>query len=374
MSPRPASPGVLLINFGEPESPDLETVTRFLERIFHANEDLEAVGSVGSARSRSRELARRRAPGLVAAYERIGGSPLHRQATAQAAALSAEMTRRGTPVVVASGMQFTDPTIPDALEHLREAGVETVSALPVYPLCGPSTTVASLRALARSLATLAWHPHVVEVAGWHRHPAYVTLRAAAIRATARAASADLADDGVELVFSAHGTPLKYVREGSRYVDYVEDWCARVAAELGVTEYTLGYQNHTNREIEWTAPDIDAAVRNLAGSMSTVIVDAVSFVHEQSETLSELDLDLRHEAEGAGLSFHRVPVPHDAPELIGVLADLVEASWGRHSAGLPPADPCVCRPGATVCLNREGALNTLPGPRPPHGGSIRPCDR
>ena len=34
--------------------------------------------------------------------------------------------------------------------------------------------------------------------------------------------------------------------------------------------------------------------------------------------------------------------------------LVEAAWGYPSEELPPLRQCVCRPGADVCLNGEGA--------------------
>jgi ferrochelatase len=343
-------PGILLINFGEPETTDHDEVVGFLERIFMANAELEGPESVDAARARSAELARRRAPGLIVDYRRIGGSPLHRQAFAQAGALAAELRRRGRTIPVECGMQFTRPTISEALERLRDSGTECVSALPVYPLCGPSTTVAALRDVQQSLVEMGWSPDVREIAGWHRHPAYVRLRAAAVSETARAAGLDLADAAVELVFSAHGTPLDYVRKGSRYVRYVEDWCARLAQELGVARYTLGYQNHSNRGVEWTGPDVEAAVTRLAGERSDVVVDAVSFVHEQSETLGELDIDLRGAAEALGLRFHRVPVRHDADELPGVFADLVETSLGERAARMPLPGPCICRPGATVCLN------------------------
>lgn len=46
-------------------------------------------------------------------------------------------------------------------------------------------------------------------------------------------------------------------------------------------------------------------------------------HEQSETLAELDHDLREKAESRGLHFERVPVPHDRPQFTNLLADLVE---------------------------------------------------
>ena len=67
-------------------------------------------------------------------------------------------------------------------------------------------------------------------------------------------------------------------------------CGNVARELGISDYTLGYQNHTNRDIEWTAPEVGTVIREV--DAARVIVDAVSFMHEQSETLAELDGDLR----------------------------------------------------------------------------------
>jgi ferrochelatase len=86
------------------------------------------------------------------------------------------------------------------------------------------------------------------------------------------------------------------------------------------------------------------------------------MHEQSETLAELDIELREVAEEAGLAFHRVPVPHDHPDFSGVLADLVEGWLDAPSPGgaTPdrestserlPLSPCRCRPsGDTYCLN------------------------
>lgn len=348
-----ARDAVLLINFGEPESPEPEGVIDFLERIFLANASLESPADRIQAARRSRELAERRAPALVQDYRRIGGSPLGRQAREQADGLAAALERRGRPVPIELGMQFTEPSIPRALEALADRGVERVLAFPVYPLCGPSTTVQALTDVADALHRMDWSPEVSEITGWHRHPDYVRIRAAAIRAAAAEVDLDPASPDVELVFSAHGTPLRYVEAGSPYVDYVEDWCGLLAGALGVDGYTLGYQNHANRGIEWTAPDIDRAVEALEGR-TAVIVEAVSFVHEQSETLIELDVELREVAEGRGLSFCRVPIPHATPEFCEVLADLVELAAGGRVEGTPELRSCRCRPGAGVCFNGEPA--------------------
>ncbi len=114
---------------------------------------------------------------------------------------------------------------------------------------------------------------------------------------------------------------------------------------------LRYQNHGNRPIAWTQPDNETLLRTVTAER--VIVVPISFVHEQSETLSELDVDLKEVAEEAGLEFHRVPIPHDDERLAAVLADLVEAAVTvGPAAGLQLRD-CRCKPdGGVRCLNGD----------------------
>lgn len=347
--------GVLLLNFGEPEQPTPETVVPFLERIFALNAPLMGPATPEQVRARSRQLAEERAPELIEEYEAIGGSPLHRQAAAQAEALEAELRRRGHDAVVLLGMQFTEPSIAEAVAAARRAGVERLVGLPVYPLAGPSTSVAALEELDREVARQEWGVEVVQVTGWHRHPSYLRLRVDAIRRVLAENGLSFADPGTRLVFSAHGTPMKYLEEGSRYDAYVQEFCAAVADALGVGDYALGYQNHGNRPgVRWTQPDIDRVIAEI--DAERVVVDAVSFMHEQSETLAELDLELRAEAEQRGLGFYRVPIPFDAPEFIALLAELVEP-FARPAAEREAAlrgtglRPCRCKPTpGTFCTN------------------------
>jgi ferrochelatase len=275
---------------------------------------------------------------------------MNSQAVAQAEALEAELVRRGRDPVVLSAFQFTDPLVTEAVGAARAAGVTTLVALPVYPLCGPSTTVAALNDVQKALDASGWEVDFRGISGWHRHPLYLELRADAIRDAAARDGVNLAESSSRLVFSAHGTPMKYVEEGSRYIEYVEEFCRETVASLGIQSFELGYQNHTNRKIEWTQPDIGGLVQSVRAKR--ILVDPISFMHEQSETLAELDIELKEVAESAGLEFHRVPVPHDDERFSRVLADLVEAVLGDESAvaGLT-LRPCRCRAtGDTFCLN------------------------
>ncbi len=357
--------GVIVLNFGEPENPTPEEVIPFLERIFFNNANLEGEVTPEEARRRSRELAERRAPGLIQEYNEMGPSPLNPQARAQAEALQTELRGRGHDATTYSAMQFTEPLIQDAVKQAQEDGVELLVGLPVYPLCGASTTVAALDAVERALEEISW-PGVEfrGVTGWHRHPLYTRLRADGVREAARDAGVELANPRTTLLFSAHGTPIKYLKEGNRYQEYVEESCRAVAEELGVSDYVIGYQNHTNRGIEWTQPDVEQVIQEL--DTDAVVVVPISFMHEQSETLAELDHELREEAEEVGLKFVRVPVPHDDPRFPRVLADLVEPLALADEGATPRAGElrwgrCRCRPRTgSYCLNAP-ALETAASP-------------
>ena len=340
--------GIAVLNFGEPATPDRDAVTDYLERIFLANMDVEGETTPEAARERARSLAERRAPGLTEEYAEIDGSPLNAHAERQADLLEADLRDRGYDVRTYLGYQFTEPFVADAAEAARTDGVDRLVGLPVYPLCGPSTTVQSLEKLSSAVADLDWDVAYHEITGYHTHSAYARLRADAIRRTLARHGLELGEE-TRLVFSAHGTPTYYLDEGSRYVQYVEEYCEMVAAMLGNPPYDLGYQNHANRDVEWTRPDVETVVEETAAER--LVVDPTSFMHEQSETLSELDVELREEAEARGVDLHRVPVPYDDERFVGLLGDLVEPFVAGFDPDYYGLRRCTCRDAPeAMCLN------------------------
>jgi protoporphyrin/coproporphyrin ferrochelatase len=223
-------------------------------------------------------------------------------------------------------MQFTPPFISDAVKQARAAGARPHRGAAGLPAVRPVHHRRGAGAGGGSEMRLQlWSVPLFQVTGWHRHPGYIELRANAIRQVLQANNLSFDDPRTRLVFSAHGTPMKYIREGSRYDIYVRDFCADLARAVGAPEYEIGYQNHTNRPIDWTQPDVEKVIEEI--DADRVVVDAVSFMHEQSETLAELDHELREEAEERGLGFFRVPIHHAAPEFINVW----RTWWSRSCA-------------------------------------------
>jgi ferrochelatase len=343
------STGIVLLNFGEPPEPERERVVDYLERIFLANADLEKYDSQEAARKRSRKLAERRVGALLEEYEEIGGSPLNEQARWQADHLEDRLRDRGYDVTTYLGMQYTEPFISDAAEAARDDGMDRVIGFPVYPLCGPSTNVIALDELEDEIDDLGWDVPFQAITGWHKHPTYNRIRAEQIQNVVDDNGLDLNDDDTALVFSAHGTPKHYLEEGSRYDIYVDEYCAVMGSLLGVDDYNIGFQNHENRDIPWTKPEVEDLIGEI--DAQRVVVEPVSFLHEQSETLSELDIELAEEAEEEGLDFYRVPIPHDDERIPSVFADLLEPFLADFDPGYYQYRQCKCRdkPG-TMCLN------------------------
>lgn len=342
---------VLVIHFGEPDRPNSELVRSYLEHIFFQNAELEEYDSEASARERAAELAARRAPSLIEEYELIDGSPLNAQAERQCRALEETLSTRGFPALTtAVAYQFLEPTIEDVLQRFQETGIEHVIALPVYPICGPSTTVAALERVHEAVEDMHdWTPEVTSVSGWHRHPRYLQLRADNIRSFVADHEFSLDDPDVTMVFSAHGTPQYYLDDGSRYRIYVEEIAGTIADLLGIDNYELGFQNHENRDIPWTEPEIEAVIESI--DAECVVVEPMSFMHEQSETLVELDHDLAAVAEAVNLEFSRIPVPHDDSSFPELLADLVIPILANVDPALYQLRSCQCaNTDRTYCLN------------------------
>ena len=347
--------GVLVINFGEPEQATREQVEPFLERIFLQNAGLEPDEATVQ---RARRLASDRAPGLIEEYLQIGGSPLNQQADAQSEQLETDLRTRGHDAKTYSAFQFTKPFIQDRVSEAKADNIETLVALPVYPLCGRSTTVQALEDVRVALNELEWAPRFAGLSGWHYHENYMDMRARHISHFVKENDLNLNDPDTVLYFTVHGTPIQYLDEGNRYDRYVEEHCLMVAQRLGTARYAVGFQNHTNRPIAWTQPDNEIEIKSRPENRLVMV--PISFMHEQSETLSEIDHELRHFVEGLGKEFYRVPVPHSERAFEVYLADLVEAATQEEERAKFGLSPCRCAANPDIwCTNGHRALPLSP---------------
>lgn len=318
--------GVIVAQLGGPEA--LDDVEPFIRSIFH---DPLLVPLPGGPRTRSvlsGVVARTRAPKVRLRYETIGGgSPIVRTTQLQADALAAELEHRGHDVVVAVAHRHSRPDTGAAVDAVLDAGVDRVILLPLFPQYSRATTGSSEAELRRVLSDRSAEQPLRVIRSWCEHPAYLDLQSRFVDDMCANAAADERGRGL-VVFSAHGLPQSIVDRGDPYLEEVDATVEGIVSRLArPVESVVAFQSRAG-PVRWIGPDVRDVVADAAAAGYTWIgVVPISFVSDHLETLHELDIELRADAEAAGVSeFHRSRCLGVDPAIGPMLADIVEECW------------------------------------------------
>jgi ferrochelatase len=303
----PPHSGVLIANLGSPSEPSVSAVRRFLAEFLWDPRVVEMprwlwwpVLHGVILRVRPRRSAR--------AYRSIwteNGSPLIAIGRRQVDALQRGFDARSDGVRVELGMRYGEPSIAAALESLREAGVERLLVIPLYPQYSATTTGSVFDAVTDLLKTWRWIPELHLVNGYHDDPRYIRALASTIDRQR--------PPGRLLLMSFHGIPVRYAEAGDPYPEQCEHTARLLAAELGLhsEQWRLCFQSRFGRE-PWLSPYIDEVLRSLPrDGLKDVDVVCPGFAADCLETLEEIDQRNREQfLTAGGESFHYVPCLND----------------------------------------------------------------
>ena len=319
----PDRTGILLTNLGTPDAPTTAAVRRYLREFLSDRRVVEAprliwwlVLNLIVLPFRPRRSAR-----LYAKIWTSEGSPLLTIGERQAEALREELAGRlDTPLAVALGMRYGNPSIPSALRSLQEQGCRRVIVLPLYPQYSASTVASTFDALTAELARWRALPSLVLVSGYHDRPGYIRSLASSIREFwAAHGQAD------RLLMSFHGIPVRYADAGDPYPDECRTTAALLARELGLDDgsWQLAFQSRFGRE-EWVQPYTVTTLEKWgAEGLDSVDVVCPGFPADCLETLEEIALTNREVFRSAGGGAYRyIPALNDRDDHISVLADIV----------------------------------------------------
>jgi protoporphyrin/coproporphyrin ferrochelatase len=315
-SPRTA---VVLFQLGGPDA--LASVEPFLYNLFCDPDIIDLPLAFLFRKPLARFISSRRAPKVQEYYRNIGGrSPILRLTQRQADALAA---RTGLPVYVA--MRYWHPMTDAVVDQLKRDGIERVVLLPLYPQFSRSTTGSAVNEWQRLCSRVGYAPEIRVIEEYCEHP--LLIRALVENITVALRRVPAAGRGkVHLVFSAHGTPMKLVREGDPYqAQVVRTYNAVVQAGQFRLEHHLCYQSKVGPQ-KWLEPSLLATLDDLAEKgASHIIVVPVAFVSDHSETLWEINIEVRRHARSRGIvHYDMMPALNTNPSFIGALADLVRA--------------------------------------------------
>ena len=223
-------------------------------------------------------------------YRQIGGrSPLLEITRRQARALE---TKLGMPVFV--GMRHWRPTLQEAVEEAKKAGVDRLVGVPLAPQYA-RVSVGAYHSELEKTGFPALH-----VRNWHLEPSLLEYWKRETR-------------GKEFVlFTAHSIPS----EGAEpYPTQLGEMVTAIASG----PRAFAYQSKSPSPVPWLGPEVPEVLKILKGRIS---VAAIGFVSDHIEVLYDLDILHRKQAEALGLQWERLPMPNDDPLLIEALASAV----------------------------------------------------
>jgi protoporphyrin/coproporphyrin ferrochelatase len=316
--------GVVLLNLGGPDS--LEAVEPFLFNLFNDPEIINFPFSFLFRKRLAKLISSKRHPRIQEQYKQIGGkSPLLELTQAQANLLEQKLNENGLNAKVYIAMRYWRPFTEDAIDAIEKDGIERVVLLPLYPQFSKSTTGSSIKEWNRLInekPNLKNIPTEI-VEQYYDFPPYLDAVIERINQGLERFPAEKRDE-IHILFSAHGTPMKLVREGDPYSGQICETVTAVKTRGGWTNpHTLCFQSKVGPQ-KWLTPSTPKVIEELAAQgVKNMLVVPIAFVSDHLETLFEIGKEFRHLATKKGVrQFEVTEGLNDSDKFADALAQLV----------------------------------------------------
>jgi ferrochelatase len=342
VGPRRPRLAVVLFNLGGPDAP--ESVRPFLVNLFTDPAILRVPGFVRPWLGRL--IAWRRTKPASENYAILGGrSPLLELTEEQARALEARLNAAGeVEARCFVAMRYWHPMSDQTAAEVAAWAPDEVLLLPLYPQYSTTTTGSSILAWEAAAKRAGLAAPTTTLCCFHSDPGFADATAAIVRRAWDEARAKLDPAiGLRVLFSAHGLPESIVNAGDPYQWQVEQSVARIVDRLGIEglDHIVCYQSRVTPQ-KWIGPSTEEELERAGHDKVAVLVVPIAFTSEHSETLVELDVEYREEAEKLGVpGYFRAPAQNSDPGFIASLAGLVERARdsGRTLCSFAGARQC-----------------------------------
>ncbi|MDB5373114.1 MAG: hemH [Belnapia sp.] len=319
---------VVLFNLGGPDAP--ESVRPFLENLFTDPAILRVPGFIRPLLGKF--IAKRRTKAASENYAIIGGkSPLLELTEEQAGNLEVSLNQAGEAQYRCFvAMRYWHPMSDAAARAVQAWAPDSILLLPLYPQYSTTTTGSSIGAWDQAAAGIGLKAPTTTLCCYHSDPAFAAATAVEVKAAYGRARAALSPEvPLRILFSAHGLPESIVKDGDPYQWQVEQTVAAVVSHLDIAplDHIVCYQSRVTPQ-KWIGPSTGDELERAGHDKTAVLVCPIAFVSEHSETLVELDVEYRAEAERLGVpGYFRVPAQNSDPGFIRALHELVLRAIG-----------------------------------------------
>lgn len=308
---------IVLLNLGGPDS--LDAVQPFLENLFNDPD----IFKLPFQRSLAKIISKSRAPKVIEEYKLIGNkSPIGYWTELQRKMLENNLKKIDNAIDVYIAMRYWHPLTKETADKISDGNYEKIILVPLYPHFSVSTTGSSFNEWNRVFKKN--NEEVIFINDYYEHPKYLKAINERIDEAYLKFPTEVRKD-IQLVFSAHGTPVSYVEKGDPYSEQIKKSMNEIMKLRNFSnEYHLCFQSKVG-PMKWLEPSTSDTIKELiSNGKRNLLIIPISFVSDHIETLFELGIFYRKMAEESGVENYIVMQGLNDSELfIDALFDIVK---------------------------------------------------
>jgi ferrochelatase len=332
--------GVLLVNLGTPDSPEVGDVRKYLDQ-FLMDERVIDINAFKRTLLVKGIIVPFRSPKTSKLYKEIwdeNGSPLLYFSKIQTALVQEQL---GDEYHVELAMRYQNPSIESALEKMKAGLVESIRVIPLFPQYASASSGSVIQLVMELVSKWATIPPVSFVNSFHDND----LMLETFAENARKYKPETFD---HILFSFHGLPerqlLKCDHTGAYclkkdhccdnlndtnkfcYSAQGHDTARLIAGKLNISkaDYTVCFQSRLGKE-PWVQPYTTDVLKKLAAEgKKRLLVFSPAFVADCLETLYEITVEYHEEFKAlGGEHVQLVESLNDDPKFIKALVEMAK---------------------------------------------------
>jgi ferrochelatase len=280
--------GILLVNMGSPDAPDVTSVEKYLRQFLSDPHIVDLPPWFWKPVLRKFILPKR-SPKSAGKYQQIwtsDGSPLTSTCKKLAARVEQILEKQICAVcMVRPAMRYGNPSIATQLQALIDAGAEKIGVLPLFPQSSYTTTASIIQEVNHFSSSIP----ITCLPEYFDHPAYKEAVLAHL-----AAYWNSHPRFAETIFSFHGIPQKLIRRGDTYEQQCCQTAEALAGALGLPaeSWRIAFQSKFGPG-QWTRPSTINTLKDLAGQgIESVQIFCPGFAADSLETIHEIAIELK----------------------------------------------------------------------------------
>jgi ferrochelatase len=248
-------------------------------------------------------------------------------------------------------MRYWHPMADEVVKEVQKFNPDEVILLPLYPQFSTTTTRSSFEAWEQACQKVQFDRPSTAICCYPWEEGFVEASADNIREVYNQAKKETGKNP-RVLFSAHGLPENIIKDGDPYQWQCEQSAERIAEKLDIKalDWQICYQSRVG-PMKWIGPSTEEALHKASKDNVPVVILPHAFTQEHVETLVEIEIEYREEAEKMGLTdFYRVPTVGTNAAFIEGLADLVMNNMGKEKTLSHTGEP-LCPSGFQDCCMR-----------------------